>query len=179
MVFRRLWTGAPLALAVAAAAHVAGFGFDHAPGGLHAVPLAAVEGEGLLLAALTAFLAAALRGRLPIATKGPSGKETVALALAGFAGFAVIEVLEGHAPFGGLHAAVAALAVVPVAVAVALLADRVGRSFDRAGTRFAAFARTRGARARAAFIFVPSADAPPRGDLARSVARGRAPPALA
>jgi len=175
MSLRRLPVAALLAAVVAVLAHVAGAGFDHAPGAARAPGLLGSLGAALALALLGAFFAGALRGVRPaIATHRIRGKTLAGLAAGGFAGFVAIEALEGHLALGGALRALAA--VVPAALLVLLTARALRRSAGRAGAWFASFARSRGA-AGAALVASPgrrrlaAPDSP-----GRSGARGRAPP---
>ena len=178
MTLRRLPAAAILALLVAVLAHVAGVGFDHAPGSAHAAALLGTLGVSLFFALAAAFCGGALRGRGPsIATTAASGYSALGLAAGGFAGYALIELFEGHLTLGGALRAL--VAVVPVALGVAFAARTIAAAAQRAGARFAGFVRVRGRRA------APRHPAHGRSRLravsafARRASRGRAPPALA
>ena len=175
MCLRRLGLAVPLAFLVAILAHLAGFGADHAPGAAHAHGLLLGLAATLGLLALATIFAGALR--LERRDKGTSPQAPwlpIVLAAGGFAAFGAIELVEGHAPFGGGLRALAAIG--PAAVLVAKISRIAARMLRRTGAALAAlapphslplprFAATRLLRMAAS----RSADA-------RGSARGRAPP---
>jgi len=178
MSLRRLPGAALLAALVAVLAHVAGAGFDHAPGAAHAPDLLGSLGAALALAVLATFFGGAFRGVRPsIATSTGGGKSLLGLAAGGFAGFLAIELLEGHLALGGALRALGA--VLPAALAVMLAAGRIGRAAGLAGARFASFARSRGGAVAAALTSLGRARLAAADFPGCSRARGRAPPLLA
>jgi len=176
MTLRRLPASLALAALVGVLAHLAAFGFEHAPGGAGAPKLLGSLLAALALAGLLAFLGAAL-GRAPkaIATKVPRAYGVAALAAGGFASYGLIELAEGHLGLGGALRAL--LAVAPIAAIVGGVAAKIGSVAERAGAALAAFAASAGDAAGAVFLCPEPAFAA-RLRHARGTPRGRAPPAL-
>ena len=188
MPLRRLWAGGPLALFVAILAHVAGFGRAHAPGAEHAGELLVVLAIALAVlaaAVLLRSLARAMGARnraagspttMPSTPRALAGYVAALAALAGLA-FAALEFVEGHlVTSGSLRSA---LALLPVAAIVAVIANRAGRTLDDIGSRIGA------ALAACAHdivtAFAPRAVVRLRIGVARrgGALRGRAPPRIA
>jgi hypothetical protein len=121
MALRRALVIAPLAILVALAAHVIGFGSEHALGGAHAGLLlaAGLVGTGLLAGAALLWLvltqSSARVGERELLALLPAGGSftaaTLLLGLSGFAAFACGEALEGHFPLGTVGTALASFAV--------------------------------------------------------------------
>jgi hypothetical protein len=177
MTLRRLpWGLLPAAL-VGLLVHIAASGFGHVPGLGHAPALLGLLVCGLTLAALTAFLGAALEpGRLPIATKGVDAASLGALALAGFAAYTCLELLEGHG-FGSVLPAL--VASVPFAALVMRAARALASFFAAAGIAFAAFARRSHVATETTFARVLLHGRLDASFTVPRAHRGRAPPLLA
>ena len=181
MILRRVpaaLTYVPLAVLVGLLAHVATFGFGHAPGAAHVWEISHVTAAALAAALFSALLAAALvpTGRDIAAAAGRRYRPLV-LAVAGIGTFVLLEALEGHVGFAGLARAVAA--ALPIALGVARLARHASRAAERAGLRLAlAVAASR----RAVAVANASRDRSgvfARRDDARPSDRNRAPPLFA
>jgi hypothetical protein len=134
----KLAAGVPAALLVGVMVHIAAAGFDHAPGGRSAVPLAV----GLTVALLLSLAVAFGRGAggsvyRSIATPGELAYATLALGLAGTASYLAIEFLEGHTGAG--EALRALTASFPAAILVLTLLRRARRAAANAGTRLRSF----------------------------------------
>ncbi len=174
MVRRRLGVWLSLAVLVAVVAHGLRFGAEHLPAGAHAASLLGMLGAGLVLAALAALYAAALRRRAPAASPRWQCAFPAVLALGGLGAYNLIELSEGHAPFAGGPRVL--LAVGLAAVLVFGLSRLTSKLLAASGEALAAFAAV------AQCAGVPSAvtlrDGPvlPPHRLARREARGRAPP---
>ncbi|GAC1548378.1 MAG: hypothetical protein NVS3B16_21250 [Vulcanimicrobiaceae bacterium] len=179
MALRRLLVAVPLAVLVAVLAHVAGFGFAHAPGGDHASAL-----FELLAGSLAALLAGAVyRGSVastptPIATKHAGRKGAVALAVLAAGALAAIELAEGHSLFGSAGL-LPLLALIPLAVAVRSAARCASGLAARAGGQLAVYLRRVPGGSGAGFARRCRCRIRPYGSTVRRVTRGRAPPRFA
>jgi hypothetical protein len=186
MVLRRASITAPLAVLVAIGGHWAGFGAEHALGGLSAGGFVAVGLGGGILLALAALGWAAIACRdarsgerrllalLP--GRGVLGNSGV-LAFSGFLAFAAGEALEGRSPFG---TGATALGIIVSAVLIALVARRVVRWLAAGGVTLAAILapERRGSGGLPYFLGASSRFAIARS-VARAACRGRAPPLFA
>jgi hypothetical protein len=151
MTLRRAFWALPLAVTVAVLAHVAVFGFSHAPGAGHAPELLSALGTMLGLGLFGAFLGGALgAARGSITTERRLGYAPLWLAAAAAGAFALIELSEGRLALGPWLEALAA--ILPLATGVAFAALSADRAARRAGLGFAALARLRPRSARAIFI---------------------------
>lgn len=178
MPLRRLVLGVPLASLVAVLAHVAGFGYAHAPGGDHATALLSAVAAALVALLAAGFVRAAVAGAPePIATNGAGNKSALALAARAAVAFAAIEIAEGHSILAGVRPL---LALVPLAFLVAAVTRRAAGFARRAGARVAAvYLRRLRARSMATFVERMRARVRAYDIVARHVARGRAPPRFA
>lgn len=176
MSIRRL-SAVPLALLVAVLAHVATFGFEHAPGGRHAGELFGVLGAALLLMGLAAFFRAVLFGASAgIAAMKRGTDETLALAAAGFGCYGLLELAEGRLPPGGV------LPVVGVLLAAVLVAAFARASFGvalGAAHVFSNLVLASRARCRGSFWLTMSAPSIARSTSISQSSRERAPPRFA
>ena len=186
MLLRRLFVGAPLAVVVAVVAHVAGFGFAHAPGTTHALDLAFALGSALAALAGGVILRGFARGRAfrlpgasqPLARSRHANLASVAQ-LTAFAAlaFIAIEALEGNlAHVGSLHALVALVALVPIAMVVGWLAPRAGATLCELGSSLRASLGTRGRDPLALALARRSTRVFAASQFAFARRRGRAPP---
>jgi hypothetical protein len=177
MTLKRALSAAPLAVAVALLAHLAVFGFGHAPGAEHAAGLLAALAAALGLSFGATFLAGALGFVSPIATSrrigyaGPLG-----LAALSAVTFGLIECSEGHGHLASAPWPAAVLAILPIAIAVAWLAGCAGRAVYGAGNALAEYV-PQPRRRRPSFFFLQRAQVPVRAaSYAPGARRGRAPP---
>lgn len=186
MLLRRLLVGGPLAVLVAVLAHVAGFGFAHAPGTTHALDLVVALGSALATLGSIVVLRGFARGRGPRARGVPVplaqpwharlGSIAELIAFAALA-FVAIEALEGNLAFGGSLRAIVAL--VPFAMLVGWLAPRAGTSLSDIGIALRASLQTRGRYHIALAMAYTSARVVAISRAAATCRRGRAPPLTA
>jgi hypothetical protein len=186
MLLRRLLAGGPLAVLVAVLAHVAGFGFTHAPGTTHALDLAVALGSALATLVGVVVLRGFARGRgpraqiVPVTLVRPWSTRFASVAeLTGFAAlaFVAIEALEGNLAFGGSLRAI--IALVPIAMLVAWLAPHAGTTLREIGISLRAPLQTRGRDNVAPTSAHPSARVVATSHTAIARRRGRAPPLTA
>jgi len=177
MTLRRAFWALPLAVAVAVLAHVAVFGFSHAPGGGRAPELLSALGTMLGLGLFGAFLGGALgTARSSITTEHRLGYAPLWLAGAAAGAFALIEFSEGRLALGPWLEALAA--ILPLAFAVAFAALSAGRAVRRAGIRLTALGRLRPRDARSIFVTRRAPVCVPAYVVSPGRRRGRAPPFL-
>ncbi len=179
MTARRLPVAVPLGVLVAVLAHLAGFGFGHAPGGPHATELLQVLGSALLLVLLCGFFGALLRPASVRRLLGAKGDVSglLLLAVTGFAAYALIELAEGHFTLAGALRGL--LYSLPAAALVGLAARAVARVTGRAARRFAGYARSRALGTLDSFVPVTSVASRLRTSPPWVTWRGRAPPRFA
>jgi hypothetical protein len=176
MTLRKALWALPLTVSVAVLAHLATFGFLHAPGAGHSAVLLGALGVMLGLALLGTFAGGLVARTRPIATERRFGYAPLLLAAAGAATFGLIELSEGHLAFAAVLQA--AIASVPIAYLVAFTARSARHAAHEAGVLCARIAshsdrshalsvatRVRGGR-RVRFA----------SSLVRGTSRGRAPP---
>ena len=186
MLLRRLLVGGPLAILVAVLAHVAGFGFAHAPGTGHALDLAIALGSAFATLGCAVVLRGFARGRGPTARSTvrlpfPAllAKRTSVAELSAFAAlaFVAIEALEGNLAFGESLRAIAAL--VPFAILVAWLAPQANRKLVEIGISLRTSFETRRRDGAVLSFARESVHVFATSQCASSRRRGRAPPLTA
>ncbi len=174
MVRRRLGVWLPLAVLVAVLAHGLRFGAQHLPAGAHAASLFGTLGAGLALVALATVYAAALRCGTAAASPRWERAFPAVLTLGGLGTYGLIELSEGHAPFAGGPQVL--LAVGLAAALVLGLFRLVSRLLAASGEALAAFATIARLGGMPSLFLSGGGPAPLFRRLARSDARGRAPP---
>lgn len=180
MLLRRLFVGGPLAVLVAVLAHVAGFGFAHAPGTTHALDLVVALGSALATLGSIVVLRSFARGRGPHPQSVPMharlGSISELIAFAALA-FVAIEALEGNLAFGGSLRAIVAL--VPFAMLVDWLAPHAGTTLSDIGIALRDSLQTRGRYRIAPASAYTSVRVVATSQAASARRRGRAPPLTA
>ena len=184
MGLRRLLAASPLAVVVAVAAHVAGFGSSHALGGALGVDIARlaliwlglVAAGGLLWAAAWARPASlpTLASRLlaPLPGGGRFTALAATIAVGGTAVFTALEALEGHP---GLPTLASLLALAVAALMLSALVQLAARAIAGLGLTLATLADA------CVNLAAPVRVIPARARIARPnpaalLRRGRAPP---
>jgi hypothetical protein len=179
MTLRRALFASPLAVLVAVLAHVAAFGFSHAPGAERAPELFGTLGVALAFGLVLTFASGLLGGARASAEPATARwYGPLFLALAGAASFGCIEYSEGH--FAVRTLLEAAVVSIPIAYLVAFLARATRRALRAAGAGYGDFicralARTGRASARIPRDFGARVS---RSLVVAAARRGRAPPIL-
>lgn len=177
MRLRWLWAGVPLAVLVAVLTHVVAFGTGHAAGGTYAFALLGLLAAALALRFGAGFLSAAVARRSAFATEHELGKSALALASVASLIFAGLEIAEGHDTLAA--GVLPALALLPIALGVLVLARQLDRVASRAGSLAATYLRRARIHLVATFARRTRSRVAALAIQARRIARGRAPPRFA
>jgi hypothetical protein len=178
MTLRRALFASPLAVLVAVFAHLAAFGFSHAPGAQRAPEFLGALGAALALGVGCAFASGLLGVRATAEPVAGRWYAPLFLAAAGAASFGCIEYSEGHFLVRTLFEA--AFVSIPLAYLVAFIALATHRALCAAGATYGDFicrALPRAGRATARIARASHASFT-RSFVAGGTLRGRAPPTL-